>query len=471
MNKLFLELVNMSLTAGWLIIAVAMARHMLKKAPKNVYYVLWAMVAVRLVCPFSIESSLSLIPNQTDLVSTRQVQNSFLGENGITTEHFTVVWLAGALIFLGYSGICYIRLYSKMCTAIRLRDDIWQSEFVLSPFVVGIVNPKIYVPYDISDEELQMVVAHERAHLKQRDHIIKLFAYVILAIYWFNPLVWVAYILLCRDIEIACDERVVKDMSLQQRKMYSEALLSLSVSNYSIAACPIFFGEVGVKMRIKRILGYRKSSLGVRVQAVAACILLGVCFLSNPEKASGEPKKGADLAKKELTKGTNSSQESNVSDDVTTLELADKEDNKSEKTVKTSNDLAKPKKEKDNKASKTEAALGTLQGGTTEQKREDVTEMEEVTQESTDELNQVARPEDTKEEKPENVEGTEDVENEDDVGESDSEESDDAQDNDESISEEVDEAEDSSGETDDSQSESDISESDQDGIPEENNMM
>ncbi|MBE5905451.1 MAG: hypothetical protein E7277_01485 [Lachnospiraceae bacterium] len=326
MSKLFLELVNMSLTAGILIVVVILARHLLKRAPKNVIYVLWAMVAVRLVCPIAIKSSFSLVPSQIGKVSTRQVESSFLGRAGVTAEHFTVLWIAGVLIMLGYSTVRYIQLYSRMCTAIRLQDDVWQSEYVITPFVFGLRNPKIYVPYSISDEELQMVVAHEHAHLRQGDHIIKLIAFVILSVYWFNPLVWVAYILLCRDIEVACDERVVKNMSRRERKVYSEALLSLSVSGKSIAACPVCFGEVGVKMRIRRILSYKKSSLITRAHAVVACFTLAICFLSNPEVAIVKQKL-ATPKNKEVAKETVFSQESNASEnaseDVGTEELTE----------------------------------------------------------------------------------------------------------------------------------------------------
>lgn len=329
MSKLFLELVNMSLTAGVLIIAVIVARHLLKRAPKNVIYILWAMVAVRLVCPIAIKSSFSLVPSQIGKVSTRQVEGSFIGKSGVTADHFTVLWIAGVLIMLGYSTVRYIQLYSRMCTAIRLQEDVWQSEYVITPFVFGIRNPKIYVPYSISDEQLQMVVAHEHAHLRQGDHVIKLIAFVILSVYWFNPLVWVAYILLCRDIEVACDERVVKHMSRKERKVYSEALLSLSVSGKSIAACPVCFGEVGVKMRIRRILSYKKSSLITRAHAVVACFTIAICFLSNPEVAVVKQKLAAPK-KKEVAKETVFSQESNTSEDasenVGTEELTEEEE-------------------------------------------------------------------------------------------------------------------------------------------------
>ncbi|MGN0170811.1 MAG: M56 family metallopeptidase [Lachnospiraceae bacterium] len=284
MSVLFFKLVGMSITAGWLILAVMIARHILKKAPKGVNYILWMLVAVRLLCPFLPKSDLSLVPGGLHRVSTRQVENLILEKQGVGQELFTGIWIVGMLLLLGYSLISFIRLKLKLRTAVRLKEDVWQSEYVKTPFILGICSPKIYVPYHISEQQLTMVVAHERSHAKQKDHVIKLAAFILLAVYWFSPMVWAAYILLCRDIEIACDERVVKDMMPRERKMYSEALLSFSVSRHAIAACPVFFGEVGVKMRIKKILSYKKSSAFVRMEAAAACALLGICFLTNPKE-------------------------------------------------------------------------------------------------------------------------------------------------------------------------------------------
>ncbi len=432
MNMLFYKVINMSLMAGWLILAVAVARHMLKKAPKNVYYVLWGMVAIRLICPVFIESSFSLIPEQFSQVSTRQVQESLLVGQTAGVNFFMIAWIVGALVLLGYSAICYIRLYGKMCTAVRLREDIWQSEYVVTPFIFGFVKPKIYVPYGMDDDQLSMVVAHERSHVRQKDHIIKLIAFVILAVYWFNPLIWLAYILLSRDIEIACDERVVKSMSLKERKMYSEALLSLSVSKHSIAACPVFFGEVGVKMRIKRILGYKKSSLGIRVQAVAACAILGICFLSNPEKADSGKRSKSTEAKKEVAKEANSSQESNAPENAT-VEVAEKE---AEHTFTESVATVKQTVTKE-ESKKSEPALNKGEPKTedtlpAEPKRDVENESIDIpidAEETNENLNQVARPEGTEDESTE--EDIEDTEDKDDVEDTeDSEDSEGANDTD-----------------------------------------
>lgn len=333
MSILFFKLVGMSVTAGWLILAVVIARHILGKAPKGVTYILWMLVAVRLLCPFSPESDLSLVPSELHEVSTRQVKNSFLESLGISQGLLTGIWIIGVLLLLGYSLVSFIRLYSKLSTAVRLKDDVWQSEYVKTPFILGICSPKIYVPYRISEQQLAMVVAHERSHVRQKDHIIKLAAFILLAVYWFQPMVWVAYILLCRDIEIACDERVVKNMVPRERKVYSEALLSFSVSRHSIAACPVFFGEVGVKMRIKKILSYQKSPAFVRMGAAAACALLGVCFLTNPKQPDAVSALSDQVKPESLAPGSagkvqqamasemTSSQESNASDEKEETEV------------------------------------------------------------------------------------------------------------------------------------------------------
>jgi len=390
MTNLFLKLVNMSIAAGILILAVAIARHILTKAPKNIIYILWGMVAIRLLCPVSIESSFSLIPR---VVSTRQVTASISETDSMLGDYFMVIWLCGALIMFGYSLISYVKMYSRLCTSIRLRDDIWQSEFIDTPFIFGVIKPKVYVPYGISESELQMVLAHEYSHLKQKDHLIKLFAFLILSVYWFNPLVWVAYILLCRDIEIACDERVVKNMLPKERKMYSEALLSLSTSNYTIAACPIFFGEVGVKMRIKKILTYKKSSPHIRVQAAAACVLLGVCFLSNPQQAHTKLTKVAKDTEpadnKLVAKEAISPQESNASESLSDSSPVTTPEVKASKLAEEHTATAKkqtPQKSvaidtDSNAKDKTQSAIAPPSETTKDTQSQDLTEPDEVLEE------------------------------------------------------------------------------------------
>lgn len=310
MDAVFLKLLNMSITAGWLILAVAALRLVLKKAPKWMRCALWGLVGLRLIFPFSIESALSLIPSaetispdigysQTPGITSgipalNQAVNPIISESLSPTVGASVnpvqiwttaagyVWLAGIAVMLIYTAISYLRLRRKVDTAVLLRDNIWQSENVNSPFILGLLRPRIYLPFHMTDEEMANVLAHENAHLKRRDHLIKPLAFLLLTVYWFNPLVWLAYVLLCRDIELACDERVVKDLGEQARRDYGAALLVCSVSRKSIAACPLAFGEVGVKERIKTVLNYKKPAFWIVVVAVVACVVVAVCFLTNP---------------------------------------------------------------------------------------------------------------------------------------------------------------------------------------------
>ena len=310
MTELFLDIVNMSISAGWLVLAVLALRLILKKAPKWVNVLLWGIVAVRLICPFSIESTLSLIPSKetispgimmdwtpeisTGIESLDQVVNpvistSFAPNPGTSANPLQILipvaanlWLLGVLILLTYTAISYLTLRLKLRTAVILRANIFQCETVSSPFVLGILKPKIYLPYTMDGNNLDHVVAHEMAHIKRKDHWWKPLGFLLLTVYWFNPLMWVAYILLCRDIELACDEKVIAELGNEQRADYTQALVACAVNRRMIAACPLAFGEIGVKDRVKSILNYRKPTLWIIVTAVVVCIVVAVCFLTNP---------------------------------------------------------------------------------------------------------------------------------------------------------------------------------------------
>lgn len=310
MDAFFLKLLNMSITASWLILAVLVLRLVLKKTPKWLTCILWGIVAVRLILPISFESMFSLVPSAevlpTDVITgnTFRVEtgfsaidhslNDYLGDHyyeGVTVSAgrgsnvMTVlgsIWLVGMLILLAYSIFSYVKLLNKVREAALLGDRVWLCDAVKSPFILGVVNPRIYLPSAISESQMEFVLAHERAHLKRRDHWWKPLGYLLLAVYWFNPLVWVAYILLCRDIEIACDEKVIKDMDLEGKKTYSKALVSCSMQRRMIMACPLAFGEVGVKERVKKVLNYRKPAFWIIIGAVITCIVVAVCFLTNP---------------------------------------------------------------------------------------------------------------------------------------------------------------------------------------------
>ena len=310
MSELFLEIVNRSIAASWIVIAVLILRFCLKKAPKWVNVLLWGIVAVRLIFPFSIESALSLIPSaetvspsimmetapsvQTGVPALDQVINPVIDHSlspapgasanplQIWISVMAAVWLAGAAALLLYSAISCWRLRRRVREAVILRDNIFQSENAGSPFVLGIIQPKIYLPYSVDSGALAYVIAHEQAHLRRGDHVWKPLGFLLLTIHWFNPLLWLSYVLLCRDIELACDEKVIKNLSCGQRADYMQALVTCSVNRRRIAACPLAFGEIGVKERVKSVMNYKKPTFWIILLAVAACVVLAVCFLTNP---------------------------------------------------------------------------------------------------------------------------------------------------------------------------------------------
>ena len=310
MSELFLKIINMSISASWLILAVLILRLVLKKAPKWVNVLLWGIVAVRLICPFSFESALSLIPSaetfpekvisgpsfdiQTGISPVDNRINDYLGDRyfeGVTVPAnngnnimtiLTIVWIIGILLLVAYTIISYRRLHREIDTAVHYKDNIFQSENVSSPFVLGIINPRIYLPFSMNEQDLEHVVAHEQAHIRRKDHWWKPLGFLLLTIYWFNPLMWLAYVLLCRDIELACDEKVIKELGNEQRADYTQALVVCSVNRRMIAACPLAFGEVGVKDRVKSVMNYKKPAFWIIILAVIACVIVAVCFLTNP---------------------------------------------------------------------------------------------------------------------------------------------------------------------------------------------
>ena len=309
MSEIFLTFVNMSISASYIVLAVLILRLLLKKAPKWVTVVLWGVVAVRLVCPFSVESAMSLIPSAETITKApsasrphfesgvtiidNQVNDYLNGHyyEGVTrpaghfmdiTTALAIVWLVGIGILLAYTMISYFRVNNKIGTAVLLRDNIFQSENVFSPFVFGIIKPKIYLPFNMNGQDMEHVIAHENAHIHRKDHWWKPFGFLVLTLHWFNPLMWLGYVLLCGDIELACDEKVIKEFNNEQKADYSEALLSCSVNRRMIAACPLAFGEIGVKTRVKSVLNYKKPTFWIVIVAVIACLVLVVCFLTNP---------------------------------------------------------------------------------------------------------------------------------------------------------------------------------------------
>ena len=311
MSDLFLKIINMSISASWLVLAVLLLRFVLKKAPKWINVLLWGIVAMRLVFPFSIESALSLIPSaetispgimmdnlpsvQTGVPVINNVINPVISSSlapapgasvnplQIWIPILSIIWVVGVAALLLYTVVSYWRLRRKVSEAVILRDNIFQSENVASPFVLGIIKPKVYLPYNMDGQDLSHVVAHEQAHIRRRDHWWKPLGFLLLTIHWFNPLMWLAYVLLCRDIELACDEKVIKELGNEQRADYTQALVTCSVNRRMIAACPLAFGEVGVKERVKSVMNYKKPAFWIVVVAVIACVVVAVCFLTDPE--------------------------------------------------------------------------------------------------------------------------------------------------------------------------------------------
>ena len=315
MSGIFLKLLNLSISASWLVLVVLALRLVLKRAPKWVNVLLWGMVALRLMLPFSIESALSLIPS-AETVSPEVVQfdpaptitsgvefidnavNPSLSESFAAAPLASVnplyvwtylagwVWLIGLAAMLAYALVSYLRLRRRVSASIPLRENIYVCDEVPSPFILGIVHPRIYLPSALDEAQRGSVLSHERAHLARHDHWWKPLGFALLAVYWFNPLLWLAYTLLCRDIELACDERVLRGMDAGQVKDYSSALLACSVPRRMLAACPLAFGEVGVGARVKNALRYKKPAFWVVAASVIVCIVVAVCFLTNPERAT-----------------------------------------------------------------------------------------------------------------------------------------------------------------------------------------
>lgn len=306
METIFLQLLNMSITASWLVLAVIVLRLVFKKAPKAMRCLLWALVAIRLLCPFSIESVLSLIPSadpipqemvytqmptiptgaivvdgETGQVITESVSETMANPMPSIPFIASIVWLAGVAVMLIYAAISYLRVRSKVKVAMPTEDDIWICDHISTPFILGIIRPRIYLP-SFMGAERDYIIAHEKAHLRRKDHWWKPLGFVLLSVYWFNPILWIAYILLCRDIELACDEKVIKDMDDADKKAYTSALLNSSISHRWVAASPLAFGEVGVKSRIKSVLNYKKPPFWIMLAAVVAAIAVAIGFLTDP---------------------------------------------------------------------------------------------------------------------------------------------------------------------------------------------
>ena len=311
MAAVFLKLLNLSISASWLVLAVLVLRLVSKRSPKWMNVLLWGIVALRLMLPFSIESALSLIPS-VETVSPAVVQfdpaptitsGVSVIDNAVNpalSEHFSAVptasvnplyvwtylagwvWLIGLGAMLLYALVSYLRLRRRVSVSLCVRENIYLCDAISSPFILGVVKPRIYLPSGLDEVQRQNVLSHERAHLARRDHWWKPLGFALLAVYWFNPALWLAYTLLCRDIELACDERVIRTMDESAVKTYSTVLLACSMPRKAVITCPLAFGEVGVKERVRNALRYKKPAFWVVAASVAVCVVVAVCFLTNP---------------------------------------------------------------------------------------------------------------------------------------------------------------------------------------------
>ena len=311
MAAVFLKLLNLSISASWLVLAVLVLRLISKRSPKWMNVLLWGIVALRLVLPFSVESALSLIPS-AETVSPAVVQfdpaptitsGVSIIDNAVNpslSEHFAAVptmsvnplyvwteiagwvWLIGLGAMLLYALVSYLRLRRRVSVSLPVQDHIYLCDAISSPFILGVVKPHIYLPSGLDEVQRQNVLSHEQAHLARRDHWWKPLGFALLAVYWFNPVLWLAYALLCRDIELACDERVIRTMDESAVKTYSTVLLACSMPRKAVITCPLAFGEVGVKERVKNALHYKKPAFWVVAASVTVCIVVAVCFLTNP---------------------------------------------------------------------------------------------------------------------------------------------------------------------------------------------
>lgn len=313
MEGVFLKLLNMSISAGWVILAVMLIRVLFRKGPKWARCILWGIVGLRLICPISFESVLSLIPSAETIPEeillakkpeidsgvkvVNQIVNPILsgslspnpGDSVNPMQVLSIVgayiWVAGVFVLLLHALISYVRLKQKVVAAMPVEGNIYICDYVESPFILGVLRPRIYLPSALAWERVPYVISHERAHLKRGDQLWKPLGYLLLVVYWFHPLVWAAYVRLCRDIELACDERVIRELGEYEKKTYSDALLECSIPRRQIALCPLAFGEVGVKERVKTVLHYKKPGFWLLLGAVLTCVVMGVCFLTNPKES------------------------------------------------------------------------------------------------------------------------------------------------------------------------------------------
>ena len=311
MSAIFLKLLNMSITASLLVLAVVIFRAVFKRVPRFVTVILWALVAVRLLVPVTFESGISLLPSgepiPQDIIYTGTPQintnlpildnavGEILLDNFVPDETASVnpmqivvfiastVWVIGMLAMLVYALVSSLKVRRRVNESVKLYDNVYMGDRIPTPFIFGIIKPKICLPSCIDENDVECVIAHERAHLSRRDHMWKPLAFLLLSVYWFNPVLWIAYTLFARDVELATDEKVIKNRSEEEKKRYGNALINCSADRRIITACPLAFGENAVKGRVRNLFSYKRPTFWVLIIALVACLGFTAFFLTDPK--------------------------------------------------------------------------------------------------------------------------------------------------------------------------------------------
>lgn len=325
MEKIFTVICERGISAGYVILAVIVLRLLFRKSPRWVMGILWALVAIRLICPIVVESPFSVVPKgplfdkeTSNLKSEQEVQqiNNLPDQNQTAgkqvaeiKEHtakqdetkdfwtdkrktdskkmLSTIWLLGMLVLTGYGIFGSLRVEYQLRFAVPVEQQIWECDTIHTSFLWGLFHPRIYLPSGMNEETKRYVIRHERAHQKRGDHWWKVIGYVLLVIYWFQPLMWIAYWIFARDIEYACDEHVIGNLSFAERKEYAQALLLCGSGRSRRLAGPFAFGGLGVKPRIKNVLSYQKPGRGKIAISLLVCVVVSVCFLTNPKDVNG----------------------------------------------------------------------------------------------------------------------------------------------------------------------------------------
>ncbi len=309
MNSLFLTVLNMSLTGSFAIVAVILLRFCLKRVPKIFSYALWLIVLFRLVCPISFESVISILPKYSEIIpqdiiyqqapqvqsivplndsTVNQVLPNSVTTSGINSMQIVlllgeVVWILGIAILMLYSLFSIYKLNHQLKDAIYIKDNIYLAEHLRTPFVLGVMNPKIFIPTNLDEGDAAYILKHEQTHIKRHDPLIKIVSFLVLCIHWFNPLVWVAFILMTKDMEMSCDEAVIREMGAGIKKEYLTTLLAMGKGHSIIGGAPLAFGEGEIKERIKNILNYKRPAFWGTVCLIAAVIVVAIALISNPQ--------------------------------------------------------------------------------------------------------------------------------------------------------------------------------------------